>query len=131
MFVQALSYDTIQHNLDCSPISLRAQVTLSVHLFLTTLSLLVLPSPLHLPLSHTMLPFLSVGASGQVYSFETVHKHHAQAKKNYHNWCTSWESSHPNSPWPDNVQFIEASVSDAQDYIDSSVDAVSINYVKW
>ena len=70
---------------------------------------------------------LSVGASGRVYSFETVPKHQAQAKINYDSWCHSWNISHPDNPWPDNVQFIEDDVSNAADYIhDCRVDAVSM-----
>ena len=79
------------------------------------------------------MPFflsLSVGGSGCVYSFETVPKHQAQAKKNYNNWRHSWNISHPNNPWPDNVQFIEADVSDAAEYIQHcSVDAVSSHII--
>ncbi len=75
------------------------------------------------------MPFflvVSVGASGSVYSFETVHKHQAQAKINYDSWRHSWNISHCDNPWPDNVQFIEEDVSDATDYIHNcKVDAVS------
>ena len=102
--------------------------TLSLHLFLTTLSLLP-HLTLHHPFSLTMASLLlSVGASGQVHSFEMVHAHLLQAKTNYHNWCNSWNLSHPHRPWPDNVHFIEGDVSDATDYVQNWVDAVSINY---
>ena len=71
--------------------------------------------------------FLSVGTSGCVYSFETVPKHQAQAKINYDSWRHSWNISHPDNPWPDNVQFIEANVSNAANYIHNCrVDAVSM-----
>ena len=126
MFWQALSTDTIYI------VNLSHQghmLTLSVYLSLYSISaLLTLLSSLSLslPLTQCLLS-LSVGPSGQVYSFEMVHKHLAQAKKNYHNWCCSWDCHHPDNPWPNNVQFIEANVSSAQDYIDNPVDAVSKN----
>ena len=78
----------------------------------------------------TFFLILSVDPSGCVYSFERVPKHQAQAKTNYDSWRQSWNISHPDSPWPDNVQFIEADVSDAAKYVhDCSVDAVS--QIKW
>ena len=93
------------------------------HIMHLSLSLFSFPLSLH---TQCLSLDLSVGRSGCVYSFETVPRHQARAKANYNNWRCSWDISHPENPWPDNVHFIEADVSDAQEHIHNcSIDAVS------
>ena len=77
---------------------------------------------------HTCLVLLlwnsAVGASGQVYSFESNPHHMHAARSNYSQWRVNWALTRT-SLWPDNVLFLEQSVTDAGKYMTSEVDAVS------
>ena len=70
----------------------------------------------------------TVGISGQVYSFESVPGHMHAAMNNYRQWRGNWELVHYNSLWPDNVEFIGASVDLAGDHVTSPVDVVMFHY---
>ncbi|XP_073484892.1 tRNA (adenine(58)-N(1))-methyltransferase, mitochondrial isoform X2 [Aquarana catesbeiana] len=58
--------------------------------------------------------FLSraVGSDGAVYSFEVRADHHEVAKRNFSNWRKAWQIRSGRT-WPDNVRFINKSVTDA------------------
>ncbi|XP_040207799.1 tRNA (adenine(58)-N(1))-methyltransferase, mitochondrial [Rana temporaria] len=59
--------------------------------------------------------FLSraVGSEGAVYSFEVRADHHDVAKRNFSNWRKAWQIRSGGRTWPDNVRFINKSVTDA------------------
>lgn len=73
---------------------------------------------------------LTVGMSGQVLSFENNPGHMRAARSNYSQWRANWTLTHQ-TPWPDNVLFLEGSVAEAGSHVTSEVDAVSKKSQKW
>ena len=62
--------------------------------------------------------------AGQVYSFESSPTHMHVAVRNYEQWRANWSLTH-DTPWPDNVKFIQADMSAVGEHVAAEVDAVS------
>ncbi|CAI9563015.1 unnamed protein product [Staurois parvus] len=64
--------------------------------------------------------FLSraVGSDGAVFSFEVRDDHHEVSKRNFLNWRKAWKIRNGRT-WPENVQFINKSITDATPDIQS------------
>ena len=66
----------------------------------------------------------AVGATGHVYSFESIPRHMEAAKRNYSKWRANWAIGRE-SEWPDNVTFVQEDVKEAGVHITRPVDYVS------
>ncbi|XP_072030975.1 tRNA (adenine(58)-N(1))-methyltransferase, mitochondrial-like [Amphiura filiformis] len=80
--------------------------------------------------SGAMTLFLSkaVGSTGHVLTFDTREDHQDTGFRNWRKWKASWNITHPDNKWPDNVSFHNTALQHCHETVqDNTIDVVILD----